>query len=103
MFDLCVLRALYGSSLLPQQKQNNHRGHRAHRAEQTEGRQQNYRQLRCAAGGVAFRGADSWSAPCDVNATLPFTASLPSVAAEALAGYCLPLRALASTSRSAAW
>ena len=47
----------------------------------------------------ASRDACSSSAPRDGNATLP----LYRVAAEALAGYCLPLRALASTSRSAAW
>ncbi|MFN9277934.1 MAG: hypothetical protein ACK6D2_19620 [Planctomycetota bacterium] len=41
-------------------KQNNHRerrGHGDHRAELTEGRQQECRQLRYAAGGVACRDA----------------------------------------------
>jgi hypothetical protein len=57
---LGVLCVLCGSSLSQQQQQqNNHRGHRDHRAEQTEGRQQGDRQLHCASGGVAFRGADS--------------------------------------------
>jgi hypothetical protein len=59
VWSLCPLCSLWFVSVAAAEAERNHRGHREHRAEQTEGRQQGDRQLRCAPGGVAFRGADS--------------------------------------------